>query len=387
MRYLVTNFAYGTGPYLRTTDLAIAFNNEFLKRTGERFGIIVPLVYGEKQRRIMLEEFASHESRYPGEIVLDQTLGTLLESVFYGEVSYEASLQGWIENADKIGHEVKKHLSSSFIGETLMGEKREIEGSRIELELNRAPRIKYNIAPSYFTSFAHIGDILGEVMHEPVDRIALDRELCRKGRDIAGKIESGHEMYCLSYPGTFTYEESYKPREQEIIVPPIGPLTRINNDPLDQGIFVTVTGIPGLERLYEEAKALGIRLYSNDPEAVPGSIKASPHVIPNKNILFQFARSGWSSVWLSMIAGTPLVVPDFDPYDDPEIYFNNKAVESLAIGIVYRGQPLKVLLEKAAQIKENQKALCRKIIKRWGTLDGTSYCAELFAKDFIFRYK
>ena len=118
---------------------------------------------------------------------------------------------------------------------------------------------------------------------------------------------------------------------------------------------------------------------------MPGSVKALPHVIPNKNILFQFARSGWSSVWLSMIVGTPLVVPDFDPGDDPEIYFNNRAVERLGIGAIYRGEPLETILKKREAIREASAKLVAAIKSRWGTLNGTAHVAKLIVADFLER--
>ena len=82
MRYIVTNFAYGTGPYLRTTELAIAVNNRLQRLGKERLGIIVPLVYGEKQIRVMREEFGEHQKAFPGEILFDEALGDIIRSVF-----------------------------------------------------------------------------------------------------------------------------------------------------------------------------------------------------------------------------------------------------------------------------------------------------------------
>ena len=171
----------------------------------------------------------------------------------------------------------------------------------------------------------------------------------------------------------------------EILVPPIAPPPAPNNDEIEKGIFVTITGIPGLERLYQDAKRLGLKLYSNDTDAVPGSTYMSPHVISNKNIVCQFARAGWSSIWISMISGTPLVVPDFDGNDDPEIYFNNKSVEDLGLGIVYRGQGLEEILEHVSCMKASCENIKRQILNKWGTLDGNHYCAEMFVKDFLLK--
>lgn len=383
-KYLVTNFAYGTGPYLRTTDLAIAFNAELEKRSQPRLGIIVPWVYGDKQKKVMLEEFAGHEQKYPGEILLDAALGAILKSIFYDDASYEVSLEHWTKNARAVSAKAKEHLLGAFDLETLSGDKVKANGKDIVIELNRSPRLRYDIAPSYFTSFGYIGEILAAATKEPKEKIAVRTELLKAGVEIANWVEQEHRLHCLSYPATFSFSDTYQSRyPDEILVPPIGPVSAPNNEPIEKGIFVTITGIPGLERLYAEAQALGIKLYSNDTKAVPGSVRALPHIIPNKNILFQFARSGWSSVWLSMLVGTPLVVPDFDPKDDPEIFFNNQALEELGIGIIYRGEPLAKLLQQADKVRQAQAKIRERILAKWGTLEGTAYCAKLFAEDFL----
>src|SRR3989338_5042661 len=102
-KFIATNFAYGTGPYLRTNNLALLFNDELEKRGKEKMQIIVPLVYGEKQKRIMEEEFGK-----PKEIVFDEKLGKILGSIFYGNNTYSESLEKWATNcreASRAAHE------------------------------------------------------------------------------------------------------------------------------------------------------------------------------------------------------------------------------------------------------------------------------------------
>ncbi len=413
--YIVTNFAYGTGPYLRATDLAIAFNDELEKNGRGRMGIIVPWVYGEKQKRVMLEEFAGHEKKYPGEILLDKKLGELLRSVFYADCTYEEALRTWVKNYREVSQDAYHHLSFDVEVETLNGEKQMIDGTKIAVELSRSPRVRYNIAPAYYTSFASLADILERAQSIP--DIAIDRALLKEGVQAAEWVEKRVKMRCIAWPATFGYlqepSSSFHHTERseaslensgmrsfanaqddrtgkqrggryndEILVPPIAPPPAPNHNEIEKGIFVTITGIPGLERLYQDAKRLGLKLYSNDTEIVTGSVYMSPHVIPNKNIVLQFARAGWSSIWISMIAGTPLVIPEFDAKDDPEIYFNNKSVEELGLGIVYRGQPLEEILEQASAITASSEKIKNEILKKWGTLDGNRYCVEIFVKDF-----
>lgn len=379
-KFVVTNFAYGTGPYLRTTELALAFNDELVKRGKERLGILVPWVYGEKQKRIMLEEF----SKYADEIFLDEKLGTLLKSIFYGDNTYEEALAKWSENVKEISGKARKHLSGKIEVVSLSGKPKTVAGENILLEINRSPRIRYDVAPTYFTTFGYIAEILEGVKKIPTDKISVKRDLLDRSIEAANWVESNQKIYAVAYPATFSWNEEYKPRyASEILTPPISRLYAPNEEKFEPGIYVTITGIPGLERLYSDAKRLGINLYSSDEKSVPGSEKKLPHVIPNKNTVLQFARSGWGSVWLSMISGTPLVVPDFDPKDDPEIYFNNLAIEKMGIGHVYRGEPLEEILEKIPELKKSSKAICDKILAKWGTLDGNKYCAELFTKDFL----
>jgi hypothetical protein len=383
-KYLVTNFAYGTGPYLRTTNLAIDFNDELEKAGKERLGIIVPWIYGEKQKRVMLEEFAGHENLFPGEILLDEKLGAVLKSIFYHHKNYEEALTAWVASAKDISKIARTHLQGHIEVETLHGKKSSLDGRDIVVELNRSPRIRYDIAPAYFTSFAYLEEILEAALLEDESRISASRDLIRKGIEIAKWVEKDQKIHALAYPGTFSYKKNKPSRyENEVEVPPIAPPPKDNFESIDPGIFITITGIPGLERLYTEAKQLGLKLYSNDPGAVPESVQALPHIISNKNISFQFARSGWSSVWISLISETSLVVPEFDRHDDPEIFFNNMCVQAMELGVIYSGQPLEEIVKKTPGIIASYQKLKKEILVKWGTLDGNRYCAELFVKDFL----
>lgn len=385
MGYLVTNFAYGTGPYLRTTELAIAFNNELSLRGRSRMPCIVPLVYGDRQKEVMREDFGVHIEKYPEEIFLDAELGRILKQIFYtGERRFEETLSFWVDRALQVSKEARDHLSGSFQVETLDGKKREIQGKEILLEINRSPRIQYGIAPSFSTTFGYIAQILEGARALQKGEAKIDHELLRKGIKIADQVEGHQDINCMAYPATFSWKDGYLSRYPgEIMVPPITNLPKKTEANLEEGIYVTITGIEGLERLYAEARLLGLKLYSNDPKTVPGAIKALPEVIPNPAIKLQFARAGWGSIWLSMFCGTPILVPQFDPSDDPEIYFNNIAIEKLGIGMVYRGQPLQAILDEGKEIQNQQEEMCEAIRKRWGILNGNEICAKLFVDAFL----
>ncbi len=385
MKYIVTNFAYGTGPYLRTTELAIAFNDELERRGESRLPIIIPWVYGEKQRTIMQEDFGSHITLHPHELLLDQALGAILKKVFYsGSAPYQETLVRWVQEAESVSREAHEHLKGTFTVYDFAQNPFSIHGSEIVLELNRSPRIRYDVAPAYSTTFGYIADILESACGVPRDIIAVDSELLHKGVMLADKIEGNQEMHAMAYPATFSWEASTSPRyNDEVLVPPITNLPKIDESVIADGIFVTVTGIDGLERLYREAQQLGLRLYSNDIDAVPGSQKALPTIIPNSGIQFQFARAGWGSLWLSMFAGTPIVVPKYDPTDDPEIYFNTVALTNLGFGTVYEGQSLQEIVDQTEQFRSRAHEVREVIRSRFGTLNGNDVCARLFVDRFL----
>lgn len=381
----VTNFAYGTGPYLRTTELLIAFNDVLEARGRVRIPFIIPLVYGEKQKRIMREEFGAHAEKHPDEVLLDERFGAILKTIFYGDATYVDALKKWTEHMDDVSREARKYLGGVCDVETLGGVKKKVNGKEIVVELNRSPRIRLDIAPAYSTSFGYISEILKESLEIGRGAVNVDATLLARGEEVARAIEESQKMTAMAYPATFSWRKDYLPLyATEVLVPPITSLPHGDSEgTFEKGIYVTITGIPGLERLYEDARRIGLKLYSNDTDAVKGSKKALPHVVQNKKIVFQFARSGWGSVWLSLFSGTPIVVPEHDPKDDPEIFFNNRAVEALGIGMVYRGEPLSEILEKCDVMRANCARAKKDIFARFGAIDGNAECAKLFANDFL----
>jgi len=207
--------------------------------------------------------------------------------------------------------------------------------------------------------------------------IATPENLLDKAIAKFQSIESSFQQTFLTDPGTFSpIHHSSSFILDSYFVPPTIPPPRPTTQPMEKGIYVTVTGIPGLERLFADAKQLGIALYANDPEALREAQKASPNVVGNPAIKLHFARSGWSSVWLSLLTGTPFIAAPWDPEDDPEIYFNNQCIESLGIGTAYRGQSLEELLEDGERQKASMGVLREQLLKKYGSLDGTLLAAK-----------
>ncbi|MDD4900564.1 MAG: hypothetical protein PHS62_00420 [Patescibacteria group bacterium] len=383
MKYIILNFAYGFGPFLRTTELALAVNDLLEEKTGTRFGIIVPWVYGEKQKKIMIEEFGKIIAERSEEILLDETLGGYLKSVFYGEKSYEESLKFHLENYKKIQKKIDEYFKENLKVETFSGKKIILARREIALTITRAPRINFPVKPAYLASFAYISEILERGL--AVKEITAGKKLFEKMIPIYKKIEAGHDLHFIAEPSTFSYLQDRRPRfKTEILTPPNAALpARTEYQGLKQGIYVTITGIPGQERLFQEARQIGLKLYANQPEKIAGSEKALPNIIYSSEILLHFARSGWGSVWLSLFTGVPLIAPDYDKNDDPEIYFNNLCLEKIGLGKIYRGQPLEELLDFKAEYRKNVKKMNQYLMDKYKTTDGVKYTAEKIINDYL----
>lgn len=369
MRYIVINISYGNGPYLRMTELAIALNN-ILERNGqERRQIIVPLLYGSRQSRIMEEELGPLMTQHANDVRLDEDLGNLFSPLLYAHETYGTYLERWLQKIDNTEKEIATYLRKTY-------------GTSIDIELNRAPRVLLGTgATSYLVSFASTAEILERAQR--TREIPIDTDLLQRCSKKMRAIEESSRIHFLSTPGTFTWDQSrHAFLRNEVATPPTIRPPHPPTGTLEEGIYVTITGIPGLERLYESAQRIGLHIYTNDPLQIPGSKHLSPAFIGHSSIRLHIARAGWSSIWLSLLTETPFVALPFDPDDDPEIFFNNLCIEKLGIGTVYNGQSLDSLLITAAELQKNMDRERKNLLKRFQTLDGLNAVAQWIADDY-----
>ncbi|MBU1131459.1 hypothetical protein KJ840_04970 [Patescibacteria group bacterium] len=387
-KYIIVNFAYGYGPFLRTTELALAVNDLLEKQIGQRFGIIVPWVYGDRQSQIMHEEFAEIIKKYPNEIFLDKKLGSYLESIFYGEKDYQESLKYYLDYYKKIEKDIVLYFSNGLISETFGGKKIIIAKKDIVFAITRSPRINFPIKLAYYSSFAFISEILERAL--TVDEIIVNKKILKMLIPLYRKIEKKHTLHFIAEPATFSYlKNRSKLFKTEIFTPPniILPKKVGYGLKIKKGIYVTISGILGLERLFKEVRQIGLPIYTNKPELIRGSEKAPPNIIGSKKILLHFARSGWSSIWLSQLTGVPFIAPAFNKFDDPEIYFNNICIEKLGLGKIYNGQSLFKLLKYANEYKKNVEKHNKSLKNKYGTLDGVKYTADKIVNHFLYNDK
>lgn len=337
MNYTLLNIAYGTGPYLRTTELALNVNDN---------KVIVPLLYGDKQKNIMKEELGTTMDR----IVLDEMYGSLLKELLYRNESYESFLRRWLAHVEPVSVSINEHIQKTY-------------GDAITLHLARSPLAQIDVAPAFNVSFAKISEILSKAIG--IADIAVEDELLAEAAKKMKEIESSFTHF-IAVPGTLNTGS----------IPPTMHEPVIDTAPMEDGVYVSVTGIPGRETLFKSLENLGRKIYTNKPDVFQNAEYAPPSVIGNPAVKLQVARSGWSAVWRSLLTTTPLILTPYDPSDDPEIYFNNQILEQLGIGMVFKGQSLEELEEAGNAIRSRMEAYNNELKNRFGILDGITYLAQ-----------
>jgi|TARA_Y100000310_G_scaffold344034_1_gene454674 hypothetical protein len=383
-KYIILNFPHGNSPYLRTIELAIAVNDIFEKKGIKRLGIIVPWVYEERQRYIIRHNFSKIIKKYPDEILLDKNLGNFLSSIFYDGHNYNNWLKFFLENNKDTEDKIQEYFNNDLTAQNFKGKKISVDRNQIEMEINRCPIIDFKIKPSYYTSFAYYSDILKN--SKDADAVKVDNNLLDEGVKYYSGIEKNQTLRFIAEPATFSCMENKSPgHKSEILTPPNtnqklrNPFFRF----IKRGVYCTITGIYGMNQIFNEMHKMHLSVYTHKTGFMPFSKRAPIDVISHKNILMHFARVGWGSAWLSFNTETPLIALPYDSNDEPEVYFNNLSIEKLGIGKIYNGQRIDELLEFGNKYKKTVKTIKADLIKKYGTLNGVEYTAAKIVDHYL----
>ncbi|MFH1711799.1 MAG: hypothetical protein ABH846_01005 [Patescibacteria group bacterium] len=385
-KYIIVNFLHGNGPYLRTTELAVAVNDSLEKRGLPRLRIIVPWVYKLRQYEIIKQNFQHVLRRDPNEILLDRHLGELLGPLFYNEEKFEDTLNKLLTQSDSISRRLREYFAAGLKVENLAGEEIEVSEKDIVMEINRCPLLSFGVKPSYYTGFGYMSEILEKAMTEKA--VAADRKLLKKGSEYYKKAETDQALHFIAEPATFAYlGDRPKTYADEIMTPPNSNQSLKSNTLQKlltrRGAYVTITGVYSRAHLFNEMYRVGLKIYTHKPSLIQKSRRAAPSIILHKNILLQFARIGWGSAWLSFFTRTPLITMPFYSHDDPEVYFNNVCIEKVGLGKIYNGESVKELLNWSGEYRANADKMENYLLQKYGTVRGVPYTAEKIAEHFL----
>lgn len=329
---ILLNFAYGHGPFIRTLDLA--------RELGTEHKIIVPETNREKQETIVKER--GLESR----VIYDQKLGLILKELFFNGENYETSLEHFVANYEGCEERFRQ----------------ELEKYEIELEISRNPRVLTGIKNSYCTTMGLFSDFIKNAATLGILRKSLGVEAII----LAKHIESGQRRIFVSEPAIFQLGEN------QTGVPFITKPFKENRENLPRGIYFYHSGIENLEtKLDIEGK---IKVYH--------STTHNPGILTNPNIEAVITRAGLGVISESILAEKPLIVLPYESGDDFEIYFNLRRLKMLDLVQVYDSSiPFEENLRLAKSKVRNIQNYKMRIMRKYGTLDGTKYVANLILED------
>lgn len=390
MTYINTTFAHGNGPFSRTVDWAISVNNERERIGMSRLPIVVPLVYPGRQERIIKEEISSSEGsdflqKHPDEIWHDRVQGEILAKLMFKGKDYSESLVSLTKNYFQAESEMQKHLDGKRKVETLDGRVDEIDLRDCAFQLGLNNRIQTRLPNQFYTAggAGPFDELLERAIQDKY--LSLDKKVMLDALPVARRMIENQVIIFSNEPGVFSYDESRQVRENEVHTPPFAHTPKPNFIELgEKGIYLLMTGIDGMREsgMYDAIFRLGMQLYAPNfsigclPEKIKQNvIPLAPNQINNPSILAQYARAGWSTVWLSHMAEKGFITMPYREGDDPEMLFNERGIKKLRLGEFIGDNP-RVSLERALELIPHTRSYNQELIRKYGTLDGIDYAAK-----------
>ena len=370
---------------VRTFDMACRIRKQLETILKETVSIIVPWVYGEDQLRILKEE-VSNEPSLSNKVSLSQDMGDVLRPLLFSGQGFNEEMKMFLRLYKKQKKQLNILLKSPLNTVDLNGRVLHLEPGNIQLEVARNPVVSMGIEYSYYTSVSYYSSIYEELLNCE-DVPGIDYKLIEKAVNPVREMEAKFRLHFQPVPRCLSFKENYEPLfETERETPPLIPFPKTPTDSLENGMYVSISGIPGLYSLYKEALRLPETIFTNDRSN--GFLENQihpPRYIAHPSVDRVFARAAWNSIWLANLTGTPLVCPNHVKNDHPEILFNLKSVSKLRLAYIWNDEKLSLenFLAKIPCGKHKQPEIYKVINDKFGTLDGLDYCVNIIVKDFL----
>lgn len=390
MKYgILVNFGCGNGPFLRAVDLAMSVREKLLTKldSGDYIHIIIPHVYGEKMKRLLQEDYGLVLKKEPDLFLFDEVLGKLLGELLYDGRDFQITLNLLANRYLDIQNQIDSYLKTDLITKTFEGREVRFSNKSILCSVSRNPNVKMGEIPSYLTAVGSLEKILRLGFEEKV--FSSEDSLIKRAIENVHEAESNQILYFSPVPGVFSYQnnETDTMNVNEIKSPPLfhPPKSEEFVEDLNPGVYVLVSGIPYLTRLYDGVIKMGFTFYVNQPlPQIPSAQVLHPRYVGHPAIQAVFARAAWNTIWLANLNKKPLVCPQFISFDFPEIFFNNRSVETVGLGIVLdeKGN-VKEAIDRAVKLQPSINDYYSTLEKRFATLDGIKFVASQIAHSLL----
>ncbi len=360
------NIAHGNEPYVLGTNIALAVK-DLLKAEGREARIIVPLIYGERQKRIIKETAVDISN-----IEYDEESGGLLDKIRLSGANFDAQLEALVKCRKTVEEELKEHLKRTL-------------GSGGFIEINAGSYVSADATIAYYV-FPYIHtDLLNQTRK---DKLPFNQRNIGK---VLNEVEASEQRYSLIFIPEINMLSAIgrQKRANEESTPPLKH-PRESTEDLEGAIFMHLSGTGSCrEEIIKAAKQIPFPKYF--AQAFKSSVagvedKISQHnAIYNPAILYNpaikavFGRPGWGILWECQVAQKPFISVPYITIDDPEIKYNIQILEEFGMGVVYTGQPN--IVELAMEKQPSIDILTAQLTERFGTIDGINYAARKIFDD------
>jgi hypothetical protein len=356
--------------------------------TQEQVFILVPDVYGIDQLRIINEQTLINPD-FSRRILLSQELGECLRPLLFSDGDFNQYASHYLERYPHHQALWNSLVSGQLAVTDIHGSPSTIAPGTLTLEISRNPILRSPIPYSFFTAIESQASIFEAALAEPNGIDGIDLGIVEEMLHVVEEMERGFRLHFLPSIGTLSWRQTSTRRfHDERRTPPLLPAPITMTEPLRDGVYISQSGINGLESLYYEALVLPGRIYSNRiHESIPADQIIPPHFIAHPAIEWAFARAAWNTIWLANLTSTPLICPVYKKGDHPEIFFNTRTVERIGLAAVWDSdqQSLVQFLDTldTEDLLSKQRAAYDATLLEFGTLDGIEYCSGKIVEDYI----
>ena len=390
MELINTVFSQGHGPYVRTAELALLTARELEAHGRTAPQVIVPLVYGDRQIQILKEQFAAELLENPDCILLDEAAGKIIYEAFFKSGQFNDHLRFLLKSQQGLEEKLQTHLSGDLELKTLNGEEVKAKGSDIILTIARDASLHAG-TNTINSTCGFLSEIYARTIatHDVGLAQSFDFETLERAVQLHTTLEQKHMLDLLNEPFAFSFDAERRPWRNEIFTPPMTSVPLPDTEQIPEGMYVSVTGIEGVANfVLDAAKQFNLKLYC--PPKIKALLGADntriPEFISNPNIKYVLSRGGWGAGWLALLAGKPWIVTPYANGDDLEMYFVEKTINSLGLGIVFDARrTVQKLLHEADAMRPNIKNINALLQKTYGTRDGISYMSRIIADQLLGR--
>lgn len=392
---LVLNPGHGNEPYILATAIGREVSKKFASAGIEQPILVMPLLYGDRQRRILLEENPNDVSL----LYYDEQFGNILKDVMFGAGDFKQHITKVNTHYD----EVEKMLNNRFrvdaqaitARSVATQESMELSPRNIIGVIEAGNRVPIKVPHRYFA----FPEVLSRVLHESMlhPELGFSESDMKKLAERMMKVEAAYSQVFVPWVSTFSYQHASDLDSQpqviddrsRIYTPAMKAGIPKTQGEVDPGVYIMFSGtgsaVDANKSLINAAHQAGIKAFTPPWETIEGTEKLPPSVMADENIIAILGRSGWGTGWQAMQLEKPWLVAPYQEGDDPEVYFNNKTIEALKLGKIIGSEGISgdELKKSAREISPGLSSLNDQIRQKFGTTNGIDYVADHIFQDLV----